>query len=833
MFISLPLLLAASAQALPARVFDHQSDVDRVLARPYNRETPFASSGDRVWATSPQGWAFREGVNWLYYSNSSAFDVRVFSGDQEVSVGKAVSMPSHAKLEGSSAGPALTASASFTYSMDDVQSPLEKPFSPAKRWTCWSSGNREDWYVVRLGGLRRLEGVKIWFFNDRPTGECAPPESMSIEVRDGSSWVSIPFQPFTPAEGLNQIQFKGPVNTSEVRLTFKHKGERFYTGVYGFEPIGSSIPIVKLPLQVEGVKWISDNDVLVSIIKVKNVSRQSTPFSVQFTGKPGTHDVHGYPLYLEPRGESVTGSLKPGESREFRFAMGVGATKEKAVVKRDKVLASKDPLADQIRATKDWYNAQAATFRCSDPKMNAMFLHRVYNLKKNSMDPKLGRLSHKTFAEGRWHSGWYANVISYGAGHQVREARWLRDPEYAWGHLETFTQNQRQDGIYPSHITPRGQMGGKYTDWISATAWDAYLVHPNKKRLAASADALAANTEGWRKVYGWGGSPLLVVDDHWWTGMEWQPSFFSFNGHKTDKQQPLRRVDLTAYNYGNEINTAKVMRELGRISEARKFESLAAETRKAVLDKMWNPQTKWFHSLHSETGEASPDREVIGVYPFTFGLPPKGQGYEEAWRTILDPKLFWTKWPLASVAKDSPAYAQNGWPVGAGGSICMWNGPSWPHANSLVLTGMANSLRQSGEGVLKKADLFALFKSFTEAQFKDGQTWTGEFYNGDSAEWKTGERDYNHSTWLDPLIHDLLGIVPQPDGSVIIDPLVPQNAWSWWALDGQHVRGHEISLAWDSVGGRVAKGFKGFAVYVDGRKVFSSSRIERTRLKLN
>lgn len=832
MLFSLPLLTALPVQEPPGRVFGLENEVDKVLARPYTRETPFASSGERVWATSPQGWAFREGVNWLYYSNSNAFDVRVLSGAVEIPVSEAVSMPSHVKMSGRTGGSGMTASASFTYNLDDAQNPLEKPFMPAKRWTCWSSGKREDWYSVKLGGPRRLEGIKVWFFNDLPTGECAPPESVSVKVWDGSAWAAAPSGAVVPVEGLNHIRFHKRVETSEVRLSFKHKGEKLYTGIYGFEPIGSSLSRMKLPLKVEGAKWISDDDVLVSIITIKNVSRQTAPFSVQFTGRPGTHDVHGFPLLLEPHGESVTGTLKPGETREFRFAMGVGASKEEAVSRRDKVLAARDPLADQIRATKTWYNAQAASFRCSDPKTNAMFLHRVYNLKKNSMDPKLGRLSHKTFAEGRWRSGWYANVISYGAGHQVREARWLSDPDYAWGHLETFAQNQRPDGIYPSHVTPKGQMGGKYTDWISATAWDAYLVHPDKTRLAASADALARNTEGWRKVYGWGGSPLLVVDDHWWTGMEWQPSFFSFNGHKTDRQQPLRRVDLTAYNYGNEVSTAKVMRELGRISEARKFESLAAETRKAVLAQMWNPLTKWFHSLHSETGAPSPDREIIGVYPFTFGLPPKGQGYEEAWRTLLDPRLFWTKWPLASVAKDSPAYAQNGWPVGSGGSICMWNGPSWPHANSLVLTGMANSLRESGEGALKKTDLFALFKSFTEAQFKDGHPWTGEFYNGETAEWKTGERDYNHSTWLDPLIHDLIGITPQPDGSVIVDPLIPQSAWSWWALDGQRVRGHKISLAWDSLGGRVAKGFKGFAVYVDGKEVFASSKIEKTQIKL-
>ena len=110
---------------------------------------------------------------------------------------------------------------------------------------------------------------------------------------------------------------------------------------------------------------------------------------------------------------------------------------------------------------------------------------------------------------------------------------WLRDPSYAWGHLQTWTENARPDGIFPSHVTPKGQQGGQYTDWIGSTAWDVFTVHPDRARLAAVADPVARNAVGWRNVYGWKGSPLLVVDSHWWTGMEWQPSFFSFAGYQT------------------------------------------------------------------------------------------------------------------------------------------------------------------------------------------------------------------------------------------------------------------------------------------------------------
>ena len=434
-------------------------------------------------------------------------------------------------------------------------------------------------------------------------------------------------------------------------------------------------------------------------------------------------------------------------------------------------------------------------------------------------------------------------MISYGAAHQVDEARWLRDPSYAWGHVQTWAENPRPDGVFPSHISPKGQQGGQYTDWIASTAWDAYLVHPDKKILNDVAEPLARNVEGWRKTYGgakfgYQDSPLLVVDSHWWTGMEWQPSFFSFADYQTgggsgeDRKYmtSLRRVDLAAYNFANATNVSNVYRELGRVDDAKRLQQLADDTQRELLAQMWNAQTHWFHSLRAEDNKLSPTREIIGIYPFAFDVPTKRHGYERAWNTALDPALFWTAWPPASVSKDCPAYAQNGWPVGPGGSICMWNGPSWPHANSLVMNAMANTLRHYDKSALTREKLLELFTSFTRVQYKNQDSafpWTGEFYNGDTGEWKTAQRDYNHSTWIDPLVRHLIGLVPRNDDMLEIESLLPEKAWSYYVLDGQSYRGHDVTVAWDAEGGRVAPGFQGYAVYLDGKEVYRGTRPTR------
>ena len=120
---------------------------------------------------------------------------------------------------------------------------------------------------------------------------------------------------------------------------------------------------------------------------------------------------------------------------------------------------SRDLVPDQIRDYQSWFDSNLAYFDCSDPLIRKMYYHRAYVLHKNMLDPKLGRLQWPTQSEGRWRSNWYPNVISYGAGHQVREARWLRDPAYWQGHLKTWAENEKSDGVYPSHISPGGPSG--------------------------------------------------------------------------------------------------------------------------------------------------------------------------------------------------------------------------------------------------------------------------------------------------------------------------------------------------------------------------------------
>jgi hypothetical protein len=156
---------------------------------------------------------------------------------------------------------------------------------------------------------------------------------------------------------------------------------------------------------------------------------------------------------------------------------------------------------------------------------------------------------------------------------------------------------------------------------------------------------------------------------------------------------------------------------------------------------------------------------------------------------------------------------------------------------------MARTLRATRDqkvsrSPLKPEHLWELFTSFTKAQFRNQDLrypWTGEFYNGDTGDWKTAERDYNHSTWLDVLIPDLLGLVPRDDRVIELDPLLPVGRLSYFILDGQRYRGHDVTIVWDAPlpgsQDRFGDGRKGLDLYVDGKLVAASPTLARLEVR--
>ncbi|MEM9347994.1 MAG: discoidin domain-containing protein [Planctomycetota bacterium] len=251
-------------------------------------------------------------------------------------------------------------------------------------------------------------------------------------------------------------------------------------------------------------------------------------------------------------------------------------------------------------------------------------------------------------------------------------------------------------------------------------------------------------------------------------------------------------------------------------------------------------------ALNNSGNENQPRREQIGFTPWYFNMPEDGGAvdYDEAWSHLAS---FATAHGLTS-----GAYDENGYNTGAVGSCCRWDGPIWPYATSITLKAMSNLINNYEQGYITEDEFFEQLAIYTDSHYQqftqDGETrtlnWIDESMvsGGNSAgEWtqiginrdgSTGNDNprglaYNHSSYVDLIITDLIGLKPREDDIVEIDPLLPDGEWDYFALDNVSYHGSNLTIIWDKDGSRYGL-LAGLQVYEDGVLIAHSTELQRT-----
>jgi len=833
-------------------------DVDALLERPYRDDVPMACSGDALWAAHPSGWAFpKSSVHWYLLSNKGiGFDLQLIANQQPVVPASGVMRPSHVKLTADQ--PVRVEGVKWITQDDVLVSHLSIENTSAVAVDLLAT------VILPSAAVTEQEELRAWTVEHAGLTVSARAHLPGFEVDETAVasravYVVEGEKPDTRVGG-KEIDRKPAASGGQVLGSNfgAQAGDQAGYLVNVAEKIEDATLTIRYARGSEGGAQAAvhlpgrnrmeartfpatggwgENAAEFGTQKFRIGALEAGVARISFLLTTGGSNINIDALYVHDsktdpfalQGEQTRFSrsirIEPNAKESILLTAAFARTAESASEAVKRVAALSDPLADQTEQYAKWIVDNVPHFVSLDQGLTKQYWHRATSVtRKTLFKVGDGRLTDWGIAEGRWGSSWYSNLISYGAGHQIRETRWLRDPQYVHGIISTWCNNLKPNGIFPNYIRTNEIGDGQYTDWITSTVWDAACVHPDVEKLRGWSDALRQNVDGWLAVYDTDNDGLLLVDSHWWTGMEWQPSFFFFNGFDKDKQeQHLERVDLTAYVYGNAKNLSKIYALVGDAHGETKYREIAEKIRAAMETAMWDETTKFFYSLEPASGNKALVKEVVGVYPFYFSMfeGDSAARYLSAWNSILDPAEFWTAWPVASATKKSPAYSQdvnfNGKRVGG----CMWNGPTWPHANSIVLSAMAATLRENASSPLTKDKLFELFQSFTMAQFKDQDLafpWTGEYYNGDTAAWRTDERDYNHSTYLDILIADIAGLRPRADNVIELHPLIGTQVPPF-LIDGIRYHDHDVSILWSPAGNveNQPDGLQGYRVYVDGK----------------
>jgi hypothetical protein len=215
-------------------------------------------------------------------------------------------------------------------------------------------------------------------------------------------------------------------------------------------------------------------------------------------------------------------------------------------------------------------------------------------------------------------------------------------------------------------------------------------------------------------------------------------------------------------------------------------------------------------------------REAIGFIPWCFNLPDPG--HEEAWAQLTDPDGFRAPYGITTAERRHPSFRSHGC------CGCEWDGAVWPFATSQTLTALANVLRNYTQRFVTSRDYFDAFLAYVRCHRFDGKPYIGEYLDETTGQWLKGRQErsryYNHSTFADLVISGVAGLRPRADDTVEIHPLIPDDIWDWFCLDGVKYHGRTLTILWDAAGKRYGRG-QGLMVLTDGKPIMRSDSLTR------
>ena len=452
-----------------------------------------------------------------------------------------------------------------------------------------------------------------------------------------------------------------------------------------------------------------------------------------------------------------------------------------------------------------WLRSNIPFFECPDKSFEQIYYFRWWTFRKHLKTTPDGFVFTE-FLDKVGHSGKY-NTISCALGHHIYEGTWLRDKRYI-DEYARFWYTGHEGGLQP-HFH-------RYSNWGTWALYRRFLVNPDKKFIAGLLDSFLRGYEAWEKEHGLENGLFWQYDVR--DGME-----ESISGSRNVKNA---RPPLNSYMYANAVAISKVAELAGRKNIATQY-AQKAEILKSLMHKLlWDKEAKFFKVRHPN-GELAGVREEIGFIPWYFNLPEPG--HEQAWLQFLDPKGFKAPMGIMTAERRHPEFRSHG--VGT----CEWDGAVWPYATSQTLVGLANVLRNYEQQYVSKADYFDALVTYARSHTYKGKPYIGEYLDEIDGTWLRPDSDrsryYNHSTFCDLVITGLAGLIPRQDDTVVVNPLLPDDAWDWFCLDNVLYHGRLLTILWDRNGDKYGKG-KGLHIFIEGKKSTQSDILTRIRCGL-
>ncbi len=475
----------------------------------------------------------------------------------------------------------------------------------------------------------------------------------------------------------------------------------------------------------------------------------------------------------------------------------------------------------------DWYKNNIPFFDSPDSTINEIYYYRWEVMTKHLVygSPEHGYTFTEFINRPFW-SGTYG-AISCPLGHQFYEVRWLKNPQI----IDDFAR-------YWFEVP--GAEPRSYSNWYGDSMWAIYKVNQNRSFMESVYPYMVKQYNGFVKEH-FDAEHGMFMWDGMHDGME-----LNINGRQTDQEFDGGdgfRPTLNSYMYGDLLALSHASKLLGKPEKTDEYAQKAADLKQRVQKELWDEDRQFFfhqfafdekdgieaYSLTYETGTYAGNphgREEIGFVPWQFNLPDPG--YESAWKYLMDEDYFYTEYGPTTTEQNDPQFLVSD-------DCCVWSGNSWPYATTQTLVALANLLNNYDQDEVDKDDYVELLNIYAKTHHKNGRPYVAEAADPFTGSWEGHDDHYHsehylHSGYINNVITGLVGLRPQADNSLIINPLIP-DSWDYFALEDVDYHGHSVSIVWDRDGSRYNKG-QGLMVFVDGENVESTEAVQKMEISI-
>ncbi|MFD1771969.1 MGH1-like glycoside hydrolase domain-containing protein [Sphingobacterium suaedae] len=458
----------------------------------------------------------------------------------------------------------------------------------------------------------------------------------------------------------------------------------------------------------------------------------------------------------------------------------------------------------------EWLRTNIPLLDCPDPTIEQIYYFRWWSFRKHIKQTPEGTIVTEFITPVK-HAGKY-NSISCALGHHIYEGRWLKGNDFLKEYVDFWLYHADKGQTRPRFH--------QFSSWLPDALLAYYMVTGDKEYIVERLADLDKDYAVWEK------------ERQLSNGLFWQHDVKdgmeeSVSGARREENM---RPTINSYMYGNARALATIARLAHQTELEQKYRIKADRLKTLLLDSLWDKDDVFFKTRLQKGGLHSA-REAIGFIPWYFHAVPDKKTYAAAWQQVRDTAGFKAPWGLTTAERREPTFRTRGT-----GHSCEWDGAIWPFATSQTLRGMANLLadykRKAG---IRPEDFYEEVAQYAKSHVMYGKPYIGEYQDERTGEWLKGDdprsKFYNHSTFADVVIQDLIGFKPMLEDAFAIKPLVPSGKWPYFSLQRLTYKGHQLDIYWDQQGSRYGKG-KGLHIYVDGKQVAHSKKLKSITVNL-